>query len=122
MTSDARIVSYSVTSVKIAVDSSCDGLLVLGDEYFPGWKATVNGDDARIFATDVALRGVFVRAGQSTVEFRYDPAPFKVGLVVALLAVGAVLFLLVPGAWLAIERRRRRARPEPEAASLGGGA
>ena len=79
MTSSARVVSYSASTVKLAVDSSCDGLVVLGDEYYPGWSATVNGSDARIFATDVALRGVFVRAGHSIVEFRYRPSAFRVG-------------------------------------------
>ena len=105
VTSRVRVVTYSASMVKLAVDSSRDGLLVLGDQYYPGWSATVNGDDARVFATDVALRGVFVRAGHSTVEFHYRPATFTVGIVLALAGViAAVLFLVVP---MFIARRRR---------------
>ncbi len=111
VTSSAHVVSYSASTVKLAVDSSCDGLVVLGDEYYPGWSATVNGDDARIFATDVALRGVFVRAGHSIVEFRYRPAAFRIGVVLAALgAVAAMLFVTVP---VLVARRRRSRVSEP---------
>ncbi len=105
VTSSTKVLSYSASTVKLAVDSSCNGLLVLGDEYYPGWSATVNGSDARIFATDVALRGVFVRAGHSIVEFRYRPSAFKIGIVLASLGVlAAALFLVVP---VVVARRRR---------------
>ena len=32
-------------SVTLRVDAACPGLLVLPDTYFPGWRATVNGED-----------------------------------------------------------------------------
>jgi len=110
VTSSTRVVSYTASTVKIAVDSSCDGLLVLGDQYYPGWKASVNGDDARVFATDVALRGVFVRAGHSTVEIHYQPSSFRAGIVLALLGLaGLLLYLLFP-VFLALGRRVSSAR------------
>jgi hypothetical protein len=91
--SGARIVSRSADQVKIDVESACAGLLVLSDQYFPGWHATVNGKDSRIYATDVSLRGVAVPAGHSTVEFDYRPSSFRTGLLLFAFAVVVMIGL-----------------------------
>jgi hypothetical protein len=95
--SSTRIVSYSATKVKIAVTNSCPGLMVLSDEYFPGWSATVNGHHAAVYPTDVALRGVPVPAGSSTVVLRYRPAPFRKGLILFAIGLVALAVLAVTG-------------------------
>jgi len=107
-TSEARIVSRTATSVKVDVDNSCAGLLVLSDQYYPGWSATVNGRNSKIYATDVALRGVFVPKGQSVVEFHYQPTSFRVGVAIWVLALLGLL-LWVPLARLDDRRKQRRA-------------
>ncbi len=96
-TSSASITSYSSTKVKIQVTNSCPGLLVLSDEYFPGWSATVNGHHTSIYPTDVALRGVPVPAGSYTVVMQYRPAWFRHGLILFVLGVLALAFLTVTG-------------------------
>jgi hypothetical protein len=95
--SAANIVSYSPTQVKISVTNDCPGLLVLSDQYFPGWSATVNGRGAHIYPTDIALRGVPVPAGTSTVEFHYRPKSFRDGLILFALGLVALLVLGVAG-------------------------
>ncbi len=87
----ATVVEHSSDSVTLDVDTSCAGLLVLGDSYYPGWEARVNGDAARIYATDVALRGVAVPRGHSRVEFRYRPHSFRLGVAVFLAAIVAII-------------------------------
>ena len=80
----ARITKYASEEVSIDVNSTCAGLLVLSDMYYPGWDATVNGRAATIHPTDVLLRGVPVTAGHSVVSFRYRPESFTLGLLLAL--------------------------------------
>ena len=58
-----RIEEYSARSVALHVDAGCGGVLVLPDVYFPGWTATVNGEDRTVYATDGAFRGVVVPEG-----------------------------------------------------------
>ncbi len=93
----ARIVRYTSDTVELDVDSRCGGMLVLSDEYYPGWKATVNGKDSTVYPTDVALRGVAVPAGHSQVVFQYQPSSFRLGLVAFAAGVIALLVLLVTG-------------------------
>jgi hypothetical protein len=105
-TADAvpRIVSYEPGRVAIRVSAHCAGLLVLTDSYYPGWKATVNGKRARIHSTDGAFRGVVIPQGASTVVFRYEPASFRDGVVLAVLGSIGVLALAASD----LRRRRRR--------------
>jgi hypothetical protein len=91
-----RIASYSAGQVTIDVGPGSPGLLVLTDTYLPGWQATVNGTRVPVLPADVAFRGVALSGRTSTVVFRYRPAGGRsgwIGPVVALLAVGALLWL-----------------------------
>jgi hypothetical protein len=100
----ARITAYSAGEVSIDVNSACPGLLVLSDTFFPGWDATVNGKAATIHPTDVLFRGVAVDKGHSVVVFRYRPANFGLGLLLALASVVALAAAAVG------QRVRRRGR------------
>jgi hypothetical protein len=92
-TDSTRIESYQANKVTVSVSASCAGLLVLSDEYYPGWTATVNGHPSSIYPTDVALRGVSVPAGRSTVVFEYQPSSFKLGVVFLVLGILALIGL-----------------------------
>jgi len=99
--------------VKITVTNDCPGLLVLSDQYLPGWSATVNGHAAHIYPTDIAVRGVPVPAGVSTVEFRYRPKSIRDGLI--LFALGLVALGLLAAAGLRSSQwwqRQRRCRDD----------
>src|SRR5262249_28436596 len=107
--STARVVRRDADRVEVRVDAACAGLLVLSDQYYPGWDAEVNGRPASTYPTDVALRGVAVPAGRSTVTFRYRPSGFKWGLVIAALAIVALVAMAL--------LHRRRSIPRVDARS-----
>jgi hypothetical protein len=79
-------------------------LLVLSDLHYPGWKVSVDGRDAPLERVDYLLRGVMVPAGTHRVEFRYEPASWRAGWIISVLALLAVAGALVAGL-----RARRRA-------------
>jgi hypothetical protein len=108
----ATIERYSGRSLTIRVDAACPGLLVLPDTYFPGWKATVNGDEQTIYPTDGAFRGVAVPEGSSRVEFRYEPRAFPIGIVLAVtgLAGFAIAWLVSRRSWHRPNAKTRPAR------------
>lgn len=108
---DVTIERYDSDEVRLSVDTACEGLLVLSDTYFPGWRATVDGDDAAIYPTNIAFRGVVVPAGRSKVVFRYEPGGFRVGVVVAATA----LVIMCGVASMQAVRRRQRSVSEVSA-------
>jgi hypothetical protein len=106
----ATIVRHRSQQVQIEADSAAPALLVLSDTDFPGWRAYLNGQPAPIVTANYLFRGVFIPAGKSTVEFRYEPRSFRIGAAMSLAA-----FMILAGLMFA-ERRRRGARNAPCAA------
>jgi hypothetical protein len=83
----ARITNYEQNRIRLKVDSAGRGLLVMSENYYPGWKATVNGRATRILKVDGGLRGIPVSGGSSTVELRYSPLYMTLGLPITCLAL-----------------------------------
>lgn len=88
----ADIVVDDPERVVVRVQAPRRGFLHLADQYFSGWRATVNGAPAPIMRADYLFRAVEVPAGESTVEFRYAPASVRIG---AAITVATVLALIV---------------------------
>jgi hypothetical protein len=91
----ARILSYEPERVIIEVENLVPGMLTLTDTYYPGWKATVDDAPATILPTDQALRQVSVPEGKHTVIMTYEPANVRVGIIVSMLSIAAIIVGLV---------------------------
>ncbi len=87
--------------IQIEVNASYPALLVLNDNYYPGWNAYLDGTPTPIYRTNYLVRGVLVPAGSHRVEFRYEPTSVRLGLALSGLAVLAL------GGGLAWELARR---------------
>lgn len=74
---------YKNQRVALTAELACAGVLVLSDNWFPGWKATLDGHPVPILVADGALRAVAVPAGTHRVEMRYSPASIGWGGVVS---------------------------------------
>jgi hypothetical protein len=71
--------SYKGEQISVSAATPVNALLVLGEKYYRGWKATVDGKPAEIQPVDHVLRGVYLTPGEHKVEFVFDPLPFKIG-------------------------------------------
>jgi len=92
----ARIVDYGPGRVSIEATLESPGFLVLSDTYYPGWKASVDGQESKIYAADFLFRAVYLEGGKHSVEFIYDPLSFKVGLYLSMgTLLGILLYLIL---------------------------
>jgi len=78
------VTKYSPSNVAIDAIMSCDGMVVLSDNFYPGWYADVDGKPAPIYEVDVALRGVLVPQGTHAITFRYRPRSVYLGAALTL--------------------------------------
>jgi Bacterial membrane protein YfhO len=77
----------TANSLIAEVKTDSPGLFVLSEQYYPGWRAYVDGREARIYAVDGILRGIFLKKGRHTVIFEYRPLSFLIGIFVSILSL-----------------------------------
>jgi hypothetical protein len=98
----ARVLEYEPERVVLSARSRGEGLLVLGDTWFPGWKAEVDGRPVDVERVDYLFRGVRVGPGTHRVELRYEPLSWRIGWITTLVALAGLVAVVVVGV-----RRRR---------------
>jgi hypothetical protein len=81
-----------INTYKITNSSPSSGMLILTDNYYPGWNAYIDGVRAKIMKVDVTFKGVLLAAGTHTVIFRFVPVGFMTGVVISMLFI----ILLMP--------------------------
>ncbi|MGD0650341.1 MAG: hypothetical protein ABSA97_04250 [Verrucomicrobiia bacterium] len=95
----AEIVAEIPTRVTMSVHMETPGLIVLADLWDNGWRAYLNGQPVAILRANHAVRGVIVPAGAATLDFRYEPPSFALGLWLSGLAAMVLLGWLGTVAW-----------------------
>ncbi len=91
----AEIVADHGARLTVRVRADGAGFLVLTDQHYPGWRASVNGAAAPIRRADYAFRAVAVPAGDSVVEFTYAPLSVRLGAAISALASVALLVVVL---------------------------
>jgi len=91
-----EVVRHGANRVTIRAAMECRGMVVLGDSYYPGWKAKVDGRAAPIYAAYGLMRGVVVEAGQHEIDMRYLPTSFLGGAALTILGLIGVLVIVSP--------------------------
>jgi hypothetical protein len=99
----AKITERAPNLVRIVADGESPGYLVLTDNWYPGWTATVDGREVKVYRSDYTFRTVALPAGRHEVVFKFDPVSYRIGRLVSLASVAIAAGLLL----LALLRGRR---------------
>ena len=120
-----RVVEYTFNRATFDVRTSRGGFFNYTDAYATGWQARINGRGTPVYRANHVFKGVVLPPGRHLLEFVYDPASFRTGLIISLvslcmiavlatysicrrpmarrLIVTAVVAFAVPGAWMTYE-------------------
>ena len=92
--SNVKIVDYKQNYMKVSVNNIADTYLFISERYtlYPGWTAKVDGVKTDIILTDGVLSSIKLPAGSRTVEFSYMPNSFKIGMLLCILMIFALIF------------------------------
>jgi len=74
---------YLPNRIEIDFQTDKPGLLFLSDNEYPGWRALIDGQEAKIYRADYAFRAVPVPQGEHELVFLYEPTSFKWGLILS---------------------------------------
>jgi len=93
--SEIEYLEYKNQYSKISVETSDNGMLLVSDSCYPGWKALLDGNETEIYQADYAFRAVVVPKGSHIIEFEYKPDSFKYGLVLSTLSAFALAVISI---------------------------
>lgn len=101
----AEIIRHEPAEVEINVATAEPAYLVLTDNYYDGWTATIDGQPTEVLRANHTFRAVAVPAGEHTLVFRFEPRSLTIGF-----AISAAVWIAVAlyGAGLAFQAWRRR--------------
>jgi uncharacterized membrane protein YfhO len=92
---------YEPGNVRIDLSAPApDGAsLVVSENYYPGWKATVDGKAAAIGRADYTFIGVELPAGARSVQLDFTSPTYERGKVITWIAILFGFLMLTTGAW-----------------------
>jgi len=102
--SGARVTTYEPNRLVIETKADEPTVLVVSENTYPGWEATVDGKAARIETANYLLRAVALPPGAHRVEMRYTAPAARNGAIISALTLLGLCGLTI------YDRRTRRTR------------
>jgi hypothetical protein len=97
-TRSVRRLAWTPEFRAFVVRSDTGGQFALAEQFFPGWRVTLDGAPANVERWSDAFQAVRAPAGEHRIEFRFHSTGVRVGALVSLAAVlGLCLATLWPG-------------------------
>lgn len=93
-------------TIALSAPAPAGASLVVSENYFPGWAASVDGRSTPVYRADFNLIGVPLQAGARSVELTFRDAAVSTGKAVTLIALLLAVVALAAG--LVADRRRTR--------------
>ena len=81
-------------------------MLFLSDNYYPGWKAYVDNKEVKIYRANYTFRSIYLPKGDHIITFEYDPMSFKIGYIITLLSVIALIIIILNNSNLRVLKYR----------------
>jgi hypothetical protein len=93
----ARVAAWEPGKVRIAIEGRDDRplYLVLGENWYKDWRATVDGADVPVLRAQHTLLSVVVPPGGKDVSFELVSKEYEQGRMISLLALGIIIAILV---------------------------
>jgi hypothetical protein len=101
-----KLEEHKPNYLKYSATNANDGFAVFSENYYEGWKATIDGKETDIHRVDYVLRGLAIPKGKHTIEFKFEPQVVKTGSTIAL--ISSILMLLVVIGVVYFEQKARK--------------
>ena len=87
--------SFTPNEIRVLVDAPEEGYLVILQNYYPGWRAYIEGVQSNITLVNETFMGIQVDEGISNVVLRFTPVDFYIGLLISGLFMIVLITIIV---------------------------
>jgi hypothetical protein len=95
-----EIISYEPDEIRLRVNATATGMVVLSEIWDPGWEATVDGESVEVHKANAAFRGIVVTPGTHEIVLTYPANLVKYSLLLYLIPLAGLTAIPL------IDRRR----------------
>jgi hypothetical protein len=92
---DISLDRFEPHEVALTLSSQGNGFVVLSEQYYPGWRAFIDGKETHIYAVNGILRGVLTPPGNHELVFKYRPSKIYRAMLVSAVFTGIMAFSLL---------------------------
>jgi hypothetical protein len=106
---EVHVASWAPGAMRLRIIPAApsDAYLVVGENWYPSWKATIDGADAPVLRGNVSLITVPLPEGAHEIELRYESSAYALGRLLSFLSLAVALVAAVVPMGL---RRIRKSR------------
>ncbi len=101
--------AYEPNHLVYNVTSKNGGIIVFSEVYYPGWTATVDGQQAELGRANYILRALNVKPGKHEVVLDFHPASLRKTEGIAYASYGVLALILALGIFMEWEKRKETA-------------
>ena len=94
-TSVVEIKSYKPDELEYTAESKTGGVIVFSEIYYPGWKATVDGNEVEVGRVNYVLRAIKVGPGKHDIKLTFKPHSVSVTETIAYIALAILLLSII---------------------------
>lgn len=105
--SSVRHYEAGKVQIELSAPAPPGASLIVSENYYPGWIASVDGRPARIGRADYTMIGVELPTGARTIELNFTSPAYEKGKVITWIAIVLGLLMLGFGIWRDRSQRRR---------------
>lgn len=101
--------SYEPNALTYELTTGHECVVVFSEIYYPGWTATIDGNDAELGRVNYILRALRVEPGIHTVCLTFKPKSISHTETVAYISYAILLLLVAAGVGIHVRRKRKNA-------------
>ena len=102
-----ELTHYAPNEMHYKVQSEAGGVVVFSEIYYPGWTATIDGEEVELGRANYILRALRIPAGTHEVRMEFRPVSVETTDSVAFFAIGCIQGALILAVVVAIRKRRK---------------
>ncbi|MFO8175290.1 MAG: hypothetical protein R6T96_13465 [Longimicrobiales bacterium] len=96
-TGQVRWLEKGINRLRLSVETEEPALLVLAENWYPAWKATVSGEEAPVLRANHTQRAIPILPGSHEVDVYFDVGSLKAGFLATVISVLLLMGLAVWG-------------------------